>query len=73
MLPDWITKVLASNPHGGPGHADDHGHLVVQLEYPIVYVDLIKRDVVRQVSEKVIVDAASFSTIFHVMCLSTLL
>ena len=53
MLPDWITKVLASNPHGGPGHADDHGHFIVQLEGPVVYVDLIKHDVVGQVTQKV--------------------
>ena len=45
-LPDRITKVLASNPHGGPGHADDHGHLVVQLESPIINVDLIKLEIV---------------------------
>ena len=48
-----MTKILAGNPHGGPCHADEHGHLVVQLDCPVVYVDLIKCDVVGQVTQKV--------------------
>ena len=51
ILPDRISKVLAGNPHGGPRHADDHGHLVVELECPVVYVDLIYGDVVGQITQ----------------------
>ena len=50
-LPDRIPEVLAGNPHGGPRHADDHGHLVVELECPVVYVDLIYGDVVGQITQ----------------------
>ena len=52
-LPDRIPEVLAGNPNGGPRHADDHGHLVVELEGPVVYVDLIKLEVADQITEQV--------------------
>ena len=53
ILPDRISKVLTGNPHGGPCHADHHGHLVVQLECPVVNIDLIKLEVVSKITEQV--------------------
>ena len=52
-LPDRVSKVLAGNPHCGPCHADHHGHLVVQLECPVVNIDLIKLEVVSKITEQV--------------------
>ena len=46
LTTDWIPEVLTGNPHFGPCHADHRGHLVVQLECPVVNIDLIKSEVV---------------------------
>ena len=52
-LPDRVSKVLAGNAHGGPCHADHHGHLVVQLECPVVNIDLIKLEIISKITQKV--------------------
>ena len=51
-LPDWIPKVLTGNPHCGPCHADHHGHLVVQLERPVVDIGLLEVKVVGEITQQ---------------------
>ena len=51
--PDGVPKVLAGDPHRGPRHADHHGHLVVQLECPVVNIDLLKGEIVLQTLKEV--------------------
>ena len=51
--PDWVTKVLGGNSHGGTQHADDGAALVEELEGPVVDVDFLKLEVVDEVLEHV--------------------
>ena len=50
--PDGVSKVLAGDPHRGPRHADHHGHLVVQLERPVVDVGLLEIEVVGEIAQQ---------------------
>ena len=51
--PDWVTKVLGGNSHGGTQHADHGAALVEELEGPVVDVGLIELEVVGEIAEKV--------------------
>ena len=51
-LPDGVPKVLAGNAHSRSRHTDHHGHLVVQLERPVVDVGLIEVEIVGEITEK---------------------
>ena len=51
--PDWVTKVLGGDSHGGTQHADDGAALVEELEGPVVDVGLIELEVVGEIAEKV--------------------
>ena len=49
--PDGVPKVLAGDPHRGACHADHHGHLVVKLERPVVYVCLLEIEIVGEITQ----------------------
>ena len=51
ISPDGVPKVLAGDPHCGPRHADHHGHLVVQLERPVVNVCLLEVEIVGEITQ----------------------
>ena len=65
MSPDGVPKVLAGNPHSGACHADHHGHLVVQLERPVVDVGLLEIEVVGEIRQEV-----SHDDVFCTFCQS---
>jgi len=47
LAADGISKVLAGNSDCCPRHADHNRDLVVELEGPVVDVDLLKLEVVK--------------------------
>ena len=51
--PDWVSEILAGDAHRGSSHTDDHGHFVVKLECPVVYVGLLEIEVVGEIREEV--------------------
>ena len=53
LVPDGIPEELAGNADSGPQHADDKAELVVELEHPIVDVDLVKLHVVDEIRQEV--------------------
>ena len=50
--PDGVTKVLGGDPHGGPGHAEQGGGSVVELEHPVVDVDLVELEPAGEIVHK---------------------
>ena len=50
--PDRVSKVLRSNPDGGPDHAEPTGDLIKELEGPVVDVRLLKLEVVLQAGQQ---------------------
>ena len=48
-VPDWVSEILTGDAHSGSSHADDHGHLVVKLECPVVYVGLLEIEIVGEI------------------------
>ena len=48
-LPNWVSEILTGDAHSGSSHADDHGHLVVKLECPVVYVGLLEIEIVGEI------------------------
>ena len=53
LLPNRVPEELAGDSDSGAQHADDKAELVVELEHPIVDVDLVELHVVHQVREEV--------------------
>ena len=51
-LPNGVPKVLTGDADGGSRHADHHGHLVVELECPVVDVGLLEIEVVREIAQQ---------------------
>ena len=52
IAPDRVSKVLRSNPDGGPDHAEPTGDLIKELEGPVVDVRLLKLEVVLQAGQQ---------------------
>ena len=52
LLPDRVTKVLGGDAHGGPGHAEQGGGAVVELEHPVVDVDLVELEPAGEIVHK---------------------
>lgn len=50
--PDRVTKVLGGDAHGGPGHAKQGGGAVVELEHPVVDVDLVELEPAGEIVHK---------------------
>ena len=52
ILPYGVPKVLTGDADSGSRHADHHGHLVVQLERPVVDVGLLEVEVVGEIAQQ---------------------
>ena len=71
--PDRVSKVLRSNPDGGPDHAEPTGDLIKELEGPVVDVRLLKLEVVLQAGQQMrhlytlLVSSLSNLALSHVM------
>ena len=50
--PDGVAKVLGGNAHGGPSHAEQGGGAVVELEHPVVDVDLVELEPAGEIVHK---------------------
>lgn len=46
---DRLAEVCLGHAHEGAHHAEDRGHLVVELEHPVLDVDLVQGEVGHQV------------------------
>ena len=61
-LPDGVTEVLRGDADSGPGHAEQRGGAVVELEHPVVDVDLVELEPARQIVHQMSHLAALFSS-----------
>ena len=52
LLPDGVTKVLGGDTHGGPCHAEQRRGAVVELEHPVVDVDLVELEPAGEIVHK---------------------
>ena len=74
IAPDRVSKVLRSNPDGGPDHAEPTGDLIKELEGPVVDVRLLKLEVVLQAGQQMchlcsfFVSSLLNLALSHIMC-----
>ena len=52
ILPNWVPKILTGYANSCTSHANHHRHLVVELEGPVVNIDVIESEVIGKVTQK---------------------
>ena len=50
--PDGVTKVLGGDTHCGPRHTEQRRGAVVELEHPVVDVDLVELEPAGEIVHK---------------------
>ena len=68
--PDGVSEILTGYADCCPSHTDDHGHFVVELECPVVYVCLLEIEVVGEITEQVSHVVIVVVMLFVLSCIS---